>query len=266
MSVQVILDITNAQNNESSRVDKKHTIITPFSDVLNEKEKTSRTMKTYSNKDKLSEAPEKLDNEVVNNINKDGIDKNVSTSLKSIFRQASEKYDISYTFLVAVAKAESDFNPKCVSSAGAKGIMQIMPYECKEFGVTDPFDPKQNIMAAAKLLKAHLDKFDGNYTLAAAAYNAGSGTVKKYGGVPPYNETQNYVKKINKYMQEGVTVPDNKVTIKEKVEKKEFDQGQLASEKDLEKVIVKVGTGDDLVTMTYGAYEKYLEIGDLGVG
>ena len=208
-----------------------------------------------------------------------------TSDLDGIFRRAAEKYDISYTFLTAVAKAESDFNTKCVSSAGAKGIMQLMPYECKEFGVTDPFDAEQNIMASAKLLKAHLEKFNGDYILAAAAYNAGSGAVKKYGGVPPYKETQNYVKKIKQFMKDGVTVPDKKVKVndssegeggatKKEVEaaaKKDSDNTQKdleanATQKDLEGVTVSVGTGEKAVTMTYGAYLKYLELGTLGVG
>ena len=140
-------------------------------------------------------------------------DGTLTTTLDDIFKRASEKYGVSYDFLVAVAKAESDFNPKCVSSAGAKGIMQIMPYEAKELGVDDVFDAEQNIMASAKLLAAHLKKFNGDTTLAAAAYNAGSGRVQQYGGVPPFTETQNYVKKIAKYMKEGVKAPDKTVTV-----------------------------------------------------
>ena len=213
-----------------------------------------------------------------------------TASLKSIFERASEKYDVSYDFLVAVAKAESDFDPNCVSSAGAQGIMQLMPENCKELGVEDPFDAEENIMAAAKLLKAHLKEFDGDYTLAAAAYNAGSGRVKQYGGVPPYTETQNYVKKIKKYMSEGVTVPDRDVKVSNSdeyadeysgsggstgVEKsgaadadkaESFDTGVAATESDLKEVTVSVGTGDNMVTMTYGAYLKYLELGTTGVG
>ena len=215
--------------------------------------------------------------------------KNKSTktvSLKSIFERASEKYDVSYDFLVAVAKAESDFDTNCVSSAGAQGIMQLMPENCKDLGVEDPFDAEENIMAAAKLLKAHLKEFDGDYTLAAAAYNAGSGRVKQYGGVPPYTETQNYVKKIKKYMSEGVTVPDRDVKVSNSDEYADaggstgveeegasntgklesFDTGVAATENDLQKVTVSVGTGDNMVTMTYGAYLKYLELGTTGVG
>lgn len=215
------------------------------------------------------------------------------TTLKDIFVRASEKYNISYDFLVAVAKAESDFNTKCVSSAGAQGIMQLMPRESKELGVDDPFDAEQNIMASARLLKAHLKKFDGDYTLAAAAYNAGSGRVQQYGGVPPFTETQNYVKKIKKYMQEGVTVPNKKVTVSstescqgsggataantaEKTTSETavpasaasaaFDEGTAATAADLEKIKITVGMGDDAVTMTYGAYLRYLQVGATGVG
>ena len=137
-------------------------------------------------------------------------------------------------------------------------------------------------MASAKLLAAHLKKFNGDFTLAAAAYNAGSGAVKKYGGVPPYSETQNYVKKINKYMKEGVSVPDKSYSVKDTGE---YTQNQIestaattdqssdplknaaaATEKDLDELRVTVGTGDDMTTMTYGAYLRYLELGSLGVG
>lgn len=159
--------------------------------------------------------------------------------------------------------------------------MQVMPAEQKGLGIKDPFDAEQNIMGAAKLLKAHLKKFNGDYTLAAAAYNAGSGRVQKYGGVPPFTETQNYVKKINKYMKEGVTVPDKKVKVsqtssegaetsggaaKTKQADEAFDEGKVATDADWEKVTVAVGTGDNMVNMSYGAYLKYLEMGSTGVG
>ena len=217
-----------------------------------------------------------------------------TTKLENVFKRASEKYGVSYDFLVAVAKAESDFNPKCVSSAGAMGIMQLMPDEVKDMKVSDPYDAEQNIMAATRLLAAHLKKFDGDYTLAAAAYNAGSGAVKKYGGVPPYKETQNYVKKINQYMKEGVKVPDKDIKVSydysaydgkevkhtgatdaskssststESTKQVEgFDQGVMATDEDWDKVRITVGTGNEAVTMTYGAYQKYKELGSLGVG
>jgi soluble lytic murein transglycosylase-like protein len=123
--------------------------------------------------------------------------------LDRIFTAASEKYNVPVALLKAVAKAESDFNPNDVSSSGAVGIMQLMPETAKELGVTDSFDPEQNIMGGAKYLAQKLEQYDGNVELALAAYNAGSGNVAKYGGVPPFTETQNYIKKILAYMEEN---------------------------------------------------------------
>ena len=115
--------------------------------------------------------------------------------------------------------------------------MQIMPYEAKELGVDDVFDAEQNIMASAKLLAAHLKKFNGDTTLAAAAYNAGSGRVKQYGGVPPFTETQNYVKKIAKYMKEGVKAPDKTVTVRERFpEPMSLKEGEFKNEQETNRI------------------------------
>lgn len=119
-----------------------------------------------------------------------------AVSMDAIFEEAGAYYDISPRLLRAVAKAESNFNPKVVSRAGAVGVMQLMPGTARSLGVTDPYDPRQNIMGGAKYLKQNLDRFGGNVPLALAAYNAGPGSVQKYGGIPPYKETQNYVRKI----------------------------------------------------------------------
>ena len=121
----------------------------------------------------------------------------VDDSLESIFAGAAEEFGINENFLKAVAKAESGFDPDAVSGCGAQGIMQLMPFTSESYGVTDPFDAKQNIYAGAQLLSELLDNYNGNATLALAAYNAGSGSVQKYGGVPPYDETVNYINKIN---------------------------------------------------------------------
>ena len=96
----------------------------------------------------------------------------------------------------AVIRQELDGNPRDVSHAGARGLMQLMPEEIHELGVTDPFDPEQNIAAGTRLLSGLLKQHNGDIPLALAAYNAGSGAVKKYNGIPPYAETRNYVKKI----------------------------------------------------------------------
>ena len=130
-------------------------------------------------------------------------------SLSEIFEEAAAKYDIDVNLLEAVAKAESNFNPNDTSSAGAMGIMQLMPATAKELGVTDAYDAEQNIMGGAKYLSNLLKKYDGDVSLTLAAYNAGPGNVAKYGGIPPFTETQNYVKKVLSYMQEGVSVPDD---------------------------------------------------------
>lgn len=119
------------------------------------------------------------------------------TKYDSIFKKAAKKYGVSESLLKAVAKAESNFNPNDVSSAGAIGVMQLMPSTAKELGVTNPYDAEQNIMGGAKLIAAHLKKFNGDVRLALAAYNAGSGAVKKYGGVPSFCKT--YVNKVLSY-------------------------------------------------------------------
>lgn len=125
-------------------------------------------------------------------------------TLDELFEQASEKYKISEELLKAVGKAESNFDSNAVSRCGAQGIMQLMPATAKELGVSDSFNAEQNIMGGAKYLSGLLKKYDGNTKLALAAYNAGSGNVAKYGGIPPFTETQNYVKKVISYMDQGV--------------------------------------------------------------
>lgn len=122
-----------------------------------------------------------------------------SKSLDDIFKRAAKKYNVPENLLKAIGKAESNFNPKAVSRAGAQGVMQLMPATAKDLGVTDSFDPEQNIMGGAKYISGLLKKYQGDTKLALAAYNAGSGNVAKYGGIPPFKETQNYVVKVMKY-------------------------------------------------------------------
>src|SRR5206468_869913 len=95
----------------------------------------------------------------------------------------------------AVIRTESNFNPNAVSRAGAKGLMQLMDFNSRAMGVKDPFDPSQNIDAGARILRGELNKY-GDLTKALAAYNAGGPTVDRYGGVPPFRETQAYVTRV----------------------------------------------------------------------
>ncbi len=126
------------------------------------------------------------------------------TDLDSIFAAASQKYGVPVNLLKAVAKAESNFNSHTTSSCGAMGIMQLMPATAKSLGVTDAYNPEQNIMGGAKYLSQMLKEFDRNTQLAVAAYNAGPGSVKKYDGIPPFKETQNYVAKVMGYCNSDI--------------------------------------------------------------
>ena len=117
-------------------------------------------------------------------------------SIKEMLVQTAQKYGVNSNLVLAVANAESGYRSDAVSSAGAVGVMQLMPDTARSLGVNDSFDPKQNIDGGVRYLKQMLDMFGGNTANALAAYNAGPGAVEKYGGIPPFNETQAYVKNI----------------------------------------------------------------------
>lgn len=108
----------------------------------------------------------------------------------------SQKNNLDPDFVRAVVKQESGFNEKATSHCGAAGLMQLMPGTAKGLGVTNPYDAEQNVAGGTKMLAGLLKTYGGRKDLALAAYNAGGGAVKKYGGIPPYQETQNYVKNV----------------------------------------------------------------------
>ena len=125
---------------------------------------------------------------------------------------ASTRYGVDEYLIKAVIMQESGFSPTSISSAGAQGLMQLMPETCQWLGVTNPWDISQNIDGGTRLIKKYLEDYDGNLKLTLAAYNAGPGAVRTYGGVPPYEETQNYVQKViayyNKYHNESPSLYD----------------------------------------------------------
>lgn len=132
-----------------------------------------------------------------------------SQSLDDIFHEAAQTYGISYDLLKAIAYNESGFRADATSYVGAMGIMQLMPDTARSLGVTNAYDPYQNIMGGAKYLSQLSNMFDGNYTMMIAAYNAGPGNVAKYGGIPPFTETQNYVAKVLNTLTSGSPDADN---------------------------------------------------------
>lgn len=110
--------------------------------------------------------------------------------------EAAALYQLPLHFLRAVVKTESNFNHRVVSGAGAMGLMQLMPRTAASMGVRDPFDPRQNIFGGARFLRLLANRFGGDLVLTVAAYNAGPGAVERHHGVPPYAETQRYVRRV----------------------------------------------------------------------
>ncbi|MGS6935069.1 lytic transglycosylase domain-containing protein [Clostridioides difficile] len=167
---------------------------------------TSNRYNLLSNSENLFN---ELDN-VVNNttsrfIDVDTKDKNVKLRIENAVDQASKKYNVDSNLIKAIIKVESDFNPNTVSSAGAKGLMQLMPENCRDLGVTDPFNIEQNIDAGTRHIKEYIDMFGGSIEMGLMAYNGGPGRMKSRGvesisdlyKMP--KETQNYIPKVMKY-------------------------------------------------------------------
>jgi soluble lytic murein transglycosylase-like protein len=122
----------------------------------------------------------------------------VSSSLLETIDAIAAKYEVEGPLVHSVIKAESNYNPYAVSPKGAQGLMQLIPSTARRFGVSNSFDPKENIEGGVKYLKFLMDLYNNDYVKVIAAYNAGEGAVTKYGGIPPYAETRNYVYQVGK--------------------------------------------------------------------
>ena len=125
------------------------------------------------------------------------------TGISEAVDRIAAQHQISPQLIHSVIKVESNYNPYAVSSKGAQGLMQLIPSTARRFGVSNSFNPVENIQGGARYLKYLLDLYGGNYPLALAAYNAGEAAVARYGGVPPYAETQNYLVQVHKRLEEA---------------------------------------------------------------
>lgn len=130
------------------------------------------------------------------------------TDMDEIFDKASKQYGVPASLLKAVAKVESGFDADAVSRCGAQGVMQLMPSTAASLGVENPLDAEQNIMGGARYLSQKISQYGGDVKLALAAYNAGSGNVAKYGGIPPFKETQTYVSRVMQYAGLALDAPE----------------------------------------------------------
>ncbi len=193
-ALQGISDKLNAvENTNVSNVENKD-----FKTILDEKlSKDNKEVKNLPELDKetISDVVEPEKKEAVNLKSKIDL-KAQMTDIDEIVDTFSSKYNIDGDFIKAIIKQESGFNPNATSKKGAMGLMQLMPATAKSLGVINAYNPWENVEGGVKYLKGLMDRFNNDEKLALAAYNAGPNAVKKYGGIPPYKETQNYVNSI----------------------------------------------------------------------
>jgi soluble lytic murein transglycosylase-like protein len=121
----------------------------------------------------------------------------------ALIKEAADKYRLSANLIKSVMQTESNFNPLAVSRVGAMGLMQLMPEIADAYGVEDPFDPRENVMAGARILRELVTLHRGNLPLVLASYNAGAGVVARYRGIPPFRETHNYVRRVSSLIHSG---------------------------------------------------------------
>ena len=214
-NVDKIVNNSNTENNNSTTEVKKQTDASDSINAAAASNQTSRAVQNYLAGQKLTDIPLTLNNSY-GNIYSSGtsmLNNRTPEDLKKIYSavsDASKKYGISESLILAVIKQESDFDSTCTSSVGASGLMQIMPGNYSHLGISDPYDVDQNVNGGTKLLREYLDKYNGDIQMALMAYNGGPGTMQRRGVTSSDElykmpeETQNYVPKVMGYYQSGV--------------------------------------------------------------
>ncbi len=153
-----------------------------------------------------------------------------ATGIDAAVERIAAEHSLPPQLIHSVIKVESNYNPNAVSSKGALGLMQLIPSTARRFGVSDAFNPIQNIQGGAKYLRYLLDLFDGSYPLALAAYNAGEAAVARYGGIPPYAETQNYVILVRKQLEKAAAAAKAAVSPAPVIEAKQTGPAHIVEE------------------------------------